>query len=253
MTQAVNIAAAAIRLLLAAALLSFLVRPASAQDDAQQMLFAVQHQIFGDIGRVEIEVFSVGAETRVTTRINIRAALLGVTLRRIAGECREVWRGNQLLGFESVITMDGRARAVRATFDGAHLIIETAGQRLYAPPDAQPENPWSLRYIHASTILSPESGELSAIEVIDLGTELVARTAGSIPVHHYLVHGEAEQHLYFDPSGQQLKLVHAHSTGKVTLVRIDARATRPTAAATASLTRGAPKCSEKPIMGAPPC
>jgi hypothetical protein len=200
-----------------------LVPPAEAQDAQQTLVFAVEHQIFGHVGTVAIEIRRAGIETQVKTSIDIRATVLGLTIRRVTGECREVWWGSQLLHFASVITTNGKAHAVWADFDGSRIVVETPEGRVQAPPDTQPEIPWSLRFARASTVMSPESGELSVIEVVDLGDEPLGPAIDRTLVRHYRIRGEAEQHLYFDPRGTPVKLVHAHSTGRVTLVRIDSK------------------------------
>jgi hypothetical protein len=216
-------------------LLALVPPPAAAQEGRQTLAFGVRHQLFGDIGTVNIDIRREGVETHVKTSIDIRATVLGVTIRRITGECREVWRDGQLLRFASAITTNGKARAVRADFDGSRLVVETAEGRTYAPPDTQPENPWSLSFTRASTVMSPESGELSTVEVADLGYESLDPPIDRTLVRHYRIRGETEQHLYFDPGGAPVKLIHAHSTGKVTLVRIDSKSGTATPRATASL------------------
>ncbi|HKF73229.1 MAG TPA: DUF6134 family protein [Stellaceae bacterium] len=198
-------------------------------------MFAVEHQIFGDVGTVTIDIRRVGIETQVRTSIDIRATVLGLTIRRVTGECREVWWDGQLLHFASVITTNGKAHAVWADFDGSGIVVETPERRAHAPPDTQPEIPWSLRFARASTVMSPESGELSVIEVVDLGDEPLGSAIDRTLVRHFRIRGEAEQHLYFDHRGTPVRLVHAHSTGRVTLVRIDSKPGIATPPATASL------------------
>jgi len=133
---------------------AFASLPARAQDDGQTLVFAVEHQIFGDVGTVTIDIRRVGIETQVRTSIDIRATVLGLTIRRVTGECREVWWDGQLLHFASVITTNGKAHAVWADFDGSGIVVETPERRAHAPPDTQPEIPWSLRFARASTVMS---------------------------------------------------------------------------------------------------
>jgi hypothetical protein len=220
-----------------AALFALATLPARAQDGERHLAFRVEHQVFGDVGTVKIDIRREGPQTQVRTSIDIRATLLGLTVRRITGDCRELWREGQLVSFASAITTDRKAHAVQADFDGSRVVVQTAEGRVYAPADTQPENPWSLRFTRASTVMSPESGELSAVEVVDLGYDPSGPMAGSARARHYLIRGDVEQHLYFDASGTPVKLVYAHSTGRVTLVRAEARAGNAAPVGTATVAR----------------
>jgi hypothetical protein len=195
--------------------------PAQAQDGTQTLVFRVDHQIFGHIGTAKIEIDRAGTTTHVTTSIDIRVSVIGLTLHRMTGGWREVWENGQLASFTGAITTNGNAHWVRVVLDGSRVVVETREGRVYAPRDLQPANPWSTNFVRAQTVMSPESGRLSKVEIVDLGQSPLGLTREPMPAQHYLVRGEAEQHLYFDQSGTPLKIVYADPSGGVTLVRTE--------------------------------
>ncbi|HVM81819.1 MAG TPA: DUF6134 family protein [Stellaceae bacterium] len=215
-------AAAVLRLLpLAIAIAAAGTGSALAREETQYLVFRAEHQLFGDVGTVSMQIGRDGAVTRVRTLIDVRVTALGLTLRRMTGECRETWENGQLLKFASSIVTDGASQAVEATFDGGRIVVEAGGKRVYAPRATQPATPWSARFVTATTVMSPESGRVSSIEIVDLGSEVLELGTARIPVRHYLVRGEDQQHVYFDAAGMPAKFVFEHATGRVTLLRAD--------------------------------
>ena len=197
--------------------------PARAQDGPQTLVFRVEHQLFGDVGTVKTEIRREGSATHVRTNIAVRVTALGVTLRKLTGECDETWENGQLMRFAGAIVTDGDIEEVHADFDGTRMVVEVRGNRFYAPRGTQPANPWSSQFVTAKTVLSPESGRVSAIEIVDLGNALVNLGSEQVPARHYLVRGEGQEHIYFDRAGTPVKLVLEHSGGTVTLLRVDWR------------------------------
>ena len=199
--------------------------PAHAQDKPQTLVFRVEHRLFGEVGTVNVEIRPSGSATQVTTSIDVRASAFGITVRRMTGECREVWADGQLLSFASTITTDGQIETVQAVFDGTLIAVNTGGALRYAPRGTQPAIPWSSHFVGATAVLSPESGRISTIEVVDLGEELVKLDTKRTPARHYLIRGVGEQHVYFDRTGMPVELVFEHSTGNVRLLRTDRETT----------------------------
>ena len=191
--------------------------PAAAAPSSERLNYRIHHQTWGDIGTLSEEIRSEGSSTRVATKIDVHVALFGFTLHDAHGEWNEVWRDGYLQQFDATTIADGTSEITQGRKAGGAFVIHAGKKRTEAPPDVQPVNPWSLQFVRATTLMSPETGRLIPAVVRDEGLASVALQGTVAQLHHYVVSAAGVHHLYFDDKGRLVQFEFADTTGKATI------------------------------------
>ena len=134
--------------------------PAAAEERSERLNYRIHHQLWGDIGTLSEEIRSDGTSTRVVTEIDVHVALFGFTLHDAHGQWNEVWQDGYLQQFDATTIADGTTEITEGRKAGGAFVIRAGKKRTEAPADVQPVNPWSLQFVHATTLMSPETGRL---------------------------------------------------------------------------------------------
>src|SRR5262249_33425493 len=88
-------------------------------------------------------------------------------------------------------------------------------KEIEAPVGVQPVNPWSLQFVRAETLMSPQSGRLFPADISDEGEGSIAIGRRNVHVHHYIVRSDIPNNLYFDDEGTLVSAQYRDFTGLV--------------------------------------
>ena len=194
--------------------------PAAAQQRGEHLTYRIQHQLWGDIGTLTEDILSDGEVTKVTAGIDVHVAVFGITLHEVHGQWEEVWRDGCLQKFDATTIADTETEIIVGRRTDSMFVIRSGETRSEAPPDVQPVNPWSLQFVHASTLMSPETGRVFSAVVDDKGSAAVRLGGRVASLHHYVVKANGAHHLYFDPAGRLVRTEFADLTGHVSITLV---------------------------------
>lgn len=203
--------------------------PALAQPDTERLNYSITHQLWGDIGKLTAVISQEDGATRVTTTIDVRVTVLGITLHDTHGQWKEIWRSGELQQFEATTISNGKAERIYGRRNENNFEIYAGAKRMAAPFNIQPVNPWSVQFVHASMLMSPESGRIFPVKFDDKGITAVNGASWKAPLHHYLLHAEGDHDLYFDPTGRLIQFEVSDPTGKAVIALQNAQASFLTA------------------------
>ena len=201
-------------------LVLFHVLPAAAAERIEHLNFRIHHQLWGDIGTLSETIAPNGSGTMVTADLDVSVSLFGVRLHTVHGRWKEVWQDGYLQQFDATTLVDGGTEITTGRRAGRVFMISAGGKETAAPVDVQPVNPWSIRFVRASMMMSPETGRVFSAAVSDHGVEPVRLGGGFVAAHHYAVTADRLNHLYFDSDGRLVLCEYGDITGTVTLARI---------------------------------
>ena len=198
-----------------AALVVMLVSPATAQEAPKLLTYKVHHALFGDIGKFTDEIISDGTKTRIATRADVRVDVFGITLHSMRVEWSEIWENGTLQDFSATTTRNGSAETVSGKSTGERFLIRAGTREVDAPADVQPVHPWSLQFVHAAMLMSPQSGRVFPADISDAGEESILVGRQLKRVRHYIVRTDITDHLYFDDEGTLVRAEYRDFTGEV--------------------------------------
>ena len=206
--------------------------PAAAAETVDTLTYTVEHQLWGKIGTLRREIRKSDKGISVSTDIAIHVSLLGATLRDTHGHWEEVWRDGRLQRFDAKTMSDGKSEIVHGEPEGGAFLIRSGEMRSTAPVSVHPVNPWSLKFVDASVVMSPETGRVFPAVISDKGIETKSVAGETWRLHHYVMDADGEHHLYFDALGTLVCLEFSDLTGKAT-VSLNGGLAKPSAAVAA--------------------
>jgi len=198
---------------LAAALLW--AAPAVAEEQIEIRTYSAHPALFGDIVTLSDEIAREGHNTRVVTRADVRVDVLGITLHHVRAEWRETWQAGVLTHFRATTTRNGSTDSISGQHENGSFIVHAGGQEFHVPADIYPAHPWSLQFVRATTLMSPESGRTFPADIMDKGRQSIRIGGVSRSVRHYVQRSGTSNHLYFDDDGTLLLAEYRDITGKV--------------------------------------
>jgi hypothetical protein len=188
---------------------------AAAQEQAEIRTYDVHHAVFGDIGTLSDKIIRDGVRTRVVTRADIRVDLLGITLHHVRADWNETWHSGMLTSFSAITIRNSSTDSVSGRHKDGRFIVRAGEREFDAPAEVHPVHPWSIQFVHAAILMSPESGQILSAKVDDKGYQSIRIGGMSRHVRYYVVNAGTTSHLYFDDDGRLLHAEYRDITGTV--------------------------------------
>ena len=186
---------------------------------AEQAVYRVEHETFGNIGRQVLTFSCSGDRLVVDTTVDVAVRTLLFTLYHQEAHYREVWEGNRLVRFESHTDDNGKILDVSAQAVGEHMIIDGPNGHTEAPSMAVPDHPWNHHVVGRTLLFDPVDGTFRRVEVADAGKAPVEVDGRQIMARKYLVSGDLKLELWYDENGAWVKWRMHHAQGAVTMTR----------------------------------
>jgi hypothetical protein len=189
--------------------------PVAGQEQDEIRVYNIHHALFGDIGTLTDQIMREGLETRVATRAEVNVCVLGITLHRVQAEWSEIWHEDALKEYRAITMRNGRTTSISGQHKDGKFILRTQEREFTAPADIHPVHPWSLRFVRAATLISPESGRIFPASIVDGGDETISVGGAKRRVRHYVATFDNANHLYFDENGVLLFAEYRDIAGSV--------------------------------------
>ncbi len=139
---------------------------ASPPAEASQIFeYKVNHALYGDIGTYRNIIERRGDTIAVRSTLDIAVRFLGFPVYREAGERLERWHGDRLVEFRSITHKNGEKLEVTGEARDDSFVIKGPAGTAQAPRDVRPSNPWSVRMLHADTMMSTTTGKVMPARV----------------------------------------------------------------------------------------
>src|SRR5262245_59613397 len=191
--------------------------PAVGQQQDEFRTYSIHHALFGDIGTLRDAIYREGSQTRGVTQVEVKVGVLGVTLHQFQADWSETWADEILMNYRAMTTRNGNAKTICGHQENGAFVVSIDERKFLAPSDIHPVHPWSLRFIRAATLISPESGRIFPASIVDKGDTWISIEGKRRSVHHYVALFEHANHLYFDDMGTLLLAEYRDITGSVKL------------------------------------
>lgn len=127
--------------------------------------YKVNHALYGDIGTYKNIIDRRGDTIAVRSTLDIAVRFLGFPVYREAGERLERWHGDRLVEFRSITRKNGETLEVTGEARDDAFVIKGPGGIAQAPRDVRPSNPWSVKMLHADTMMSTTTGKVMPARV----------------------------------------------------------------------------------------
>lgn len=168
---------------------------------ASPQVFAIEHEVFGRIGRHVISFRCDGRALHVDTDVEIAVRILRVTAYRREARYHEVWDDGTLIRFDGRVADPDGERTVSARRDGRRVVIDGDSGRTEAPADVVPNHPWKPALLARMLAFDVNTGELIRQRTQSAGKETVDVGAGRVTAKKFVTSGDRERELWYDDQG----------------------------------------------------
>jgi hypothetical protein len=186
--------------------------------EAYQLDYKVTHSKHGNIGTYTNTVVVEGQTTTVTTKLNIQVRVIGITAYRQTAERVEKWQGGRLVYLHGLTTTNGKPSEVDGVAKGDHFEVTTAKGSEQAPAGVRVANPWSTLVLNGDTIVTPDDGTISKVQVSAPQDTMVTKANGSVAAKQYdidLLGLKKRYQVWLDNSGTPAKFDMIDDQGTV--------------------------------------
>jgi hypothetical protein len=131
-------------------------------------------------------------------------------------ERTERWQGNRLVSFRGVTDKGDGPQEVKGEARGNSFVISSPQGTINAPGSVHPANPWSSSFLHANTMMRPDTGKLEQVRIGSGQETAVKLDNANIPAVKYDLDGSTKYTVWLDNRGVPVKFLVDDDTGKVT-------------------------------------
>lgn len=193
--------------------------PGPAFADAYRLDYSVSHSKFGNIGTYTNTVDQEGESATVTTNLNIRVKVLGISAYRQSADRIEKWNSGRLVYLHSTTNTNGKPVEVNGVAQGDHFQVTTLKGSEEAPANVRVSNPWSPSVLNGNTIVTPDDGTVCKMQISAPQDASVQVGNASVPAKEYnidLPDLTKQYQVWFDSSGTVVKFAMIDGGNTVT-------------------------------------
>jgi len=180
--------------------------------------YVISHSLHGDVGTFTNSITHNGAETVVDSQLRIAAGVLGIVMRRIEEDRREVWRDGRLVAYESCSIDNGERVVTRGRAEDAVFVIEGPDGRAEAAPTLFTTNPWSPGIAGATVLMGTKTGELNRVTVTGGKIQIVETGTGKVGARHFVVQGDLEREFWYDLKDVLVRIAFPAADGTISFL-----------------------------------
>ena len=194
--------------------------PAAAR--SVQLVYRVDHAVFGEIGTYSNTVEASGPTTTVLTKAHFRVKMLGVVMHREDATRTERWNGDRLVYFHSITDKGTGPIEVTGEASAKGFVIRAPQGTVTAPAAVHPANPWSPNFLASHTMMRVDNGKIERVNISGGGEAPVTLSGGqTVPAREYEVDGSTRYRVWIDGRGVPVKFTAEHPSGKITFTLTD--------------------------------
>jgi hypothetical protein len=184
-----------------------------------QDVYKIDHERFGDIGRHVITFSCQGDDLLVETQISGEVRVLSLPIYTLAGNYREVWRGDRLISFDSRLDDNGEKFEVSARAEDDHMLIDRRRGLIEAPASIVSDHPWNFAVLDRTLLFDARRGKLRHVQVEPVGKEALMIGGREVEANKYQMSGDIERLLWYGEDGSLLQSQLSYGGSKVLVTR----------------------------------
>lgn len=173
------------------------------------------------IGTNSIRFGHDGPDTTVQMVTHVKVGFAFLTLYQFDQTENELWADGRLLAMNSTTDDNGTIHHASAAAHGGKVVVECDGKLSAMPPSTIiPFSLWNPALVAQNVALDTRNGGLEPIRVTDRGEENILVQGRLRRAHHYQIMATFPQDVWYDDSGQLVRVELKGSDGSTILYRM---------------------------------
>lgn len=167
-----------------------------------QLDYHIVHPRYGDIGTYANTVIQSGDQVVVRTALHVAVRILGIVMHREDADRTERWKGDRLIGYDSVTVTNGTRLEVHGEAKGDKFLVTSPDGTIAVPGNVHPSNPWTPRVVLNTDVeLSTKTGRIDNVRVSGGDVVPVTLDGKDFQLHRYEIDGLKRQFVWCDDKG----------------------------------------------------
>lgn len=171
----------------------------------ERAVYAINHEIYGDIGSHTLTFHCDGDDLIVETDVKVDVRILFITVYQRRARYREVWRQDQLVAYDAWTNEAGDEYITKARIENDQMIIDGVKPGISAPLDTVSSHPWNAKAVDRNLLFGMKDGRLLRVDVEPAVEEMIEIGDKVIKARKYVVSGDIERELWYDQAGNWLR------------------------------------------------
>lgn len=182
-----------------------------------QLVYRVSHSAIGDLGSYSCTVEPLGnGDSEIRSREHIEVRMLGIPLYRMNASDTERWQGNRLVSLDAVTDNASGRIEVKGAAQGDYFIVTSPQGTLTTAASVHPAEPCAANFLHSTTILRPDTGDLEQVRLSGGEPASVTIDGAPIPARKYVLSGKTRYTVWLDSRNLPVRFVIDDSAGQAT-------------------------------------
>ena len=182
---------------------------------AREFHYRAQHPVFGDIGTYSNTIESAGDTTTIRTTVHLKVTALGVVLHREDAERTERWKGDRLIYFHGITTINGEVVEIEGEARGEIFMITSPFGNVTAPATILPSNPSSPNFLHSTAIMRTDTGKVEQVHISGGAPTLANIGGANIWTRKYQIDGSIPYKIWMDRENTPVKFTVDDDSGEI--------------------------------------
>ena len=168
------------------------------------------------IGRHLVTFSRLGIdEYRVLVRLNLQVNFLSFPIYKFDYKSDAVWFKGELKSLNAHQNDDGESLNIKIFKDSNGLVVQNANTEARTDLDALPTNHWNVGVLEQNEVINTLTGEISSVEIINLGKSKIVAQGKSIYARKYKYTGDISALVWYSDGGNWVKLEFEGKDGSV--------------------------------------
>jgi hypothetical protein len=168
---------------------------------AQTYTYTVEHPSYGRIGTYTDTLHREGELLRIDTKLRVAVRTLGIVLHREEADRTELWRGDRLVSYRGVTTINDKRIEIQGEARGDGFVITSPSGTTIAPANIYPSTPWSAGRPPSDYLMSTKTGRVEPAKTTGGDTTLAALDGVEVPTRHFEIRTDKHQEVWLDKHG----------------------------------------------------
>jgi hypothetical protein len=184
------------------------------------------------IGTQSIEIRQSGDTVTATTESTVAVKMLGVVVYRMHQVLTETYRGSRLVALRAETKDPDGFRAGEISRNGDRWTGTLGKEHRSFDCDCMTSTMWQIASLEGSAIIEASQARLRSVAVEEKRTETLDLPEGPVETRHFVVTGDIEREVWFDPNGNLVAAQQFGSDGSLIrqILMSDPAASRETGA-----------------------
>ena len=159
--------------------------------------------------------YLISGSIGVYSKLIIKVRFLGLLVYKYDYESQSIWSNGRLIQLEANQDENGQVDRVNVEKKNSRLVVTSAQQNNHCALTCLPSNHWNASILDKNQVINTLTGEISNIEIENLGKFTIIAQGKEISAYKYRYTGDINALVWYTENGRWVKLQFSGKDGSI--------------------------------------